>query len=553
VEDYGSLEFLVAHMKLVMTNREVYESYHAWRYKPMPDWWLHKYNITRTHSECRTCRWAYAMREKLSWDYETQSQADSPPAPTTAPTPGPKQKWLTTANFGVQEFEASGGVRKLWPGDCTSVLAENIPQVKAENIQLYRTRFVCSEVGQRVVVSTLRNAVANAEVRIDVLLHGHRGLFDVALNNASATLLPWDTNEIKWLVAHAEVAVAVGGSECSDEQPPVQEWPVAGPQRVPSYLAGSYSGQDARVSIVTQLSIDRLPRLAELAAAWGGPVSAALYIGFRGSLESELALLHSQWNESKSVNGPLSTFVDIHIVYHTSTSAWFATGAGHGINPYPVNLLRQFAMDRARTDHVLYLEGDMLTPLNGHDQVVATWGIMSKMAAAATRPIAFVLPMYSQDRHCALSKVHLLTQLGWKNSTVTREGDKYRSHRQLGYSAWENTTTTFLGYTGNGTSMPGGQEPYFIAPKQGLPEYDVLFAGMLGDKVGQLSDMSHGYDFYLHPTLFALDRDSSGLGDGWIAEGPSWRQGFVHAMHTWTVAVPADASLCQLGPGKSTN
>jgi hypothetical protein len=62
VEDYGSLEFLVAHMKLVMTNREVYESYHAWRYKPMPDWWLHKYNITRTHSECRTCRWAYAMR-----------------------------------------------------------------------------------------------------------------------------------------------------------------------------------------------------------------------------------------------------------------------------------------------------------------------------------------------------------------------------------------------------------------------------------------------------------------------------------------------------------
>ena len=65
VRDFPSTEALAAHLRAILANETLYESYHAWRYRPLPAWWVARFEITRTHSECRTCLWADARREQL--------------------------------------------------------------------------------------------------------------------------------------------------------------------------------------------------------------------------------------------------------------------------------------------------------------------------------------------------------------------------------------------------------------------------------------------------------------------------------------------------------
>ena len=57
VADYeGNWGALAQHLRNIVTNATLFNSYHAWRYKALPDWFVAKYNFTRTHSRCRLCQ-----------------------------------------------------------------------------------------------------------------------------------------------------------------------------------------------------------------------------------------------------------------------------------------------------------------------------------------------------------------------------------------------------------------------------------------------------------------------------------------------------------------
>ncbi len=73
VQDFNTTEALVKYLNQVMNNQTLYESYHAWRTKPLPESFHNKYDFTRVHSTCRMCRWAFAKRYGLRWNASTQS------------------------------------------------------------------------------------------------------------------------------------------------------------------------------------------------------------------------------------------------------------------------------------------------------------------------------------------------------------------------------------------------------------------------------------------------------------------------------------------------
>lgn len=70
--EFASPQLLGEYLQKVANDRELYEQYHAWRKEEFSEAFLQKYNFTRTHSECRTCRWAFAKKRGLGWDHETQ-------------------------------------------------------------------------------------------------------------------------------------------------------------------------------------------------------------------------------------------------------------------------------------------------------------------------------------------------------------------------------------------------------------------------------------------------------------------------------------------------
>jgi hypothetical protein len=98
-DDFSSVEALGAHLKYLLSNHTAYMEYHAWRFKPLPDWWLARYKPLEVEMRCRMCRWAYAKTHDLPWNQKIQHFILPPaPTPTLAPTQSPQTSMVTVTS-----------------------------------------------------------------------------------------------------------------------------------------------------------------------------------------------------------------------------------------------------------------------------------------------------------------------------------------------------------------------------------------------------------------------------------------------------------------------
>jgi hypothetical protein len=72
VDDYESPQDLAAYLVRLTLDKDLYRSYHKWRYQPLDPGFAGKYDFTHTHSTCRMCRWAFAKRHGLGWNHSKQ-------------------------------------------------------------------------------------------------------------------------------------------------------------------------------------------------------------------------------------------------------------------------------------------------------------------------------------------------------------------------------------------------------------------------------------------------------------------------------------------------
>lgn len=68
VRDFAGMRELARHIDEIASNKTLWSSYHAWRFRPLPKWFVIKYNFTHVHSECRLCRWGLSRHQKTIWD-----------------------------------------------------------------------------------------------------------------------------------------------------------------------------------------------------------------------------------------------------------------------------------------------------------------------------------------------------------------------------------------------------------------------------------------------------------------------------------------------------
>jgi hypothetical protein len=74
--DFESTKELALYMNKVASNKSLYQLFHAWRTKPLPESFQQKFDFTKTDSICRMCRWAYAKRFGLGWNHDRQTVED---------------------------------------------------------------------------------------------------------------------------------------------------------------------------------------------------------------------------------------------------------------------------------------------------------------------------------------------------------------------------------------------------------------------------------------------------------------------------------------------
>jgi len=94
VNDYSKYEDLGNYVKKVVSDKELWLSYHKWRDDEEAVAAFEKqFEFTRTDSTCRFCRWAYAKKYGLGWDHVAQE--------VRSVSKVPNDKFCTTADYGL--------------------------------------------------------------------------------------------------------------------------------------------------------------------------------------------------------------------------------------------------------------------------------------------------------------------------------------------------------------------------------------------------------------------------------------------------------------------
>ena len=420
----------------------------------------------------------------------------------------------------------------------------------------------------------------NANLSWDLLWSDFHGAFDqdFSSNDGLYMSIPWrEPHEPLFLVVYAgnrsDVKVEYVEGEHITYDPEVME-AFDFPRRDLFYR--KRSGTGGRVTLCTQITPERLRYLFHIVTAWNGPVSAVIYVGHKGQQDEELAKINRFWDE---LQDDARANLDLHVVYDDKRP-WYSTTDDKenkmGNNPYPVNLLRQIAVDCVKTEWLYMTEGDMLTVPNAHQIILDSWQGMVK-EYKKHNGVAFVVPLYKaemtmNDEFVGTMPKNRLgmvirTETG-RNITssvevtnlktskrrvenrvdlykdVKRSGNVFRNQALTNFEGWEalpEGSDTYLPYHKTGTEFaicdpPPGyteQEPYFLAKKSDLPPYNVLFAGMWFDKTTHIIDTCNcGLTFVLHPDMFSIifnepkESTQQGL---WGLHSPGWRQDFVFA------------------------
>uniref|UniRef100_A0A7S4PPK2 Glycosyltransferase family 18 catalytic domain-containing protein n=1 Tax=Guillardia theta TaxID=55529 RepID=A0A7S4PPK2_GUITH len=288
---------------------------------------------------------------------------------------------------------------------------------------------------------------------------------------------------------------------------------------VHTLLATNLALKEIDVSWVTQLTSDRLDGFKAMMARWKGPISATLYCR---ELQRDLDLIR-----------PLRDRVDFHLVLADL----------HPGRLYPVNTLRNLAMDKCRTQWMVLVDADFVPNDDVYDLLLPRLEPWGKTGGNEI----YVLPAFQmQDKEKGIprNKMELLS-LGPAVSQVHPEKGRDIAHKYTDYERWRVSSEIYeIQYR-----MP--YEPYYVANKR-IPRYESAFVGYGNDKTGQCYEVWRSRMKYkILPDCFVFHMDHP-RGDWlkfdteWIIRGPSTLETFlkeVHVRYTGNKSTPHEAGV----------
>ncbi|XP_078671272.1 xylosyl- and glucuronyltransferase LARGE1-like isoform X1 [Branchiostoma floridae x Branchiostoma belcheri] len=238
------------------------------------------------------------------------------------------------------------------------------------------------------------------------------------------------------------------------------------------------SVDDNDVTLVAQLSMDRLQMLEALCRHWEGPISLALYMS---DAEAQQFLRYALGSETLMQRKN----VGYHIVYKEGQF-------------YPVNLLRNIALQQVNTPYVFLMDIDFLPMYNLYPYLKKTVGMMDMRRQKKS----LVVPAFETLRYrlsFPKSKAELLSMLDMGTLYTFRYHVWQKGHAPTNYAKWRTATTPYR------VNWEPDFEPYIVVRKDQLPEYDTRFVGFGWNKVSHIMELdAQGYEFIILPNAFII-------------------------------------------------
>eukprot|EP01083_Nonionella_stella_P300263 1024066_1 len=257
---------------------------------------------------------------------------------------------------------------------------------------------------------------------------------------------------------------------------------------IPLYLTSNKPRDGIEITIVTQTSMDRLHLIEMIASNWRGVISLAIYIRL------EESLLHAQQLITESferIETKYDAILDISLLFETDYLYKRQTDKGLYSVMYPVNHLRNVALQSAKTDLILLTDGDFVTSHAFHDEALQQWDVaMKHYNGNKSRPMVLVIPAfeYVNDTHITLNN---MTHLPLDKPQIKT---LYRQHKVRGfhthrcqvchlptkYHKWMNKSNPYS------IRYQTSYEPYVMTTRVGIHRYDARFRGYGWNKIMHL-------------------------------------------------------------------
>ncbi|KAM4721614.1 xylosyl- and glucuronyltransferase LARGE2 [Rhinophrynus dorsalis] len=245
-----------------------------------------------------------------------------------------------------------------------------------------------------------------------------------------------------------------------------------------SFLPHQTPPPDANdVTLVAQLSMDRLQMLELLCRHWEGPMSLALYLS---DAEAQQFLRYAQASEIlQSRNN-----IGYHVVYKEGQL-------------YPVNLLRNVALRNSQTPYVFLSDIDFLPMYGLYENLRKT----ISQQDAGSPPTAFIVPAFETLRYrlsFPKSKAELLSMLDMGALYTFRYHVWEKGHAPTNYAKWRTATTPYR------VDWAPDFEPYVVV-RRDCPEYDQRFLGFGWNKVSHIMELdAQEYELVVLPNAFII-------------------------------------------------
>jgi len=237
------------------------------------------------------------------------------------------------------------------------------------------------------------------------------------------------------------------------------------------------------VTLVAQLSQDRFHMLEQIVTHWTGPISLALYLT---DPESQNFL---EFYYSSEV---LKSRCDVgyHVVYKEGSF-------------YPVNFLRNLALDLANTEYVFLTDVDFLPSLDIHRSLQTS--ITHLLPDNPKR--ALIVPAFESQRYKSnqfpATKAGLVKKLDLGEMFTFRVHDWPVGHAATNFVKWRTSTTPYS------VKWRRDFEPYIVARKD-IVRYDTRFLGFGWNKVSHIMALhAEEYEFVVLPDVFIIHQAHS--------------------------------------------
>ena len=285
--------------------------------------------------------------------------------------------------------------------------------------------------------------------------------------------------------------------------------------------------ESASITIATQFTVNptKLQRLVDLASRWDGYLSVSIY--FRGD-----------GSERKDVE----MFISEHSKLFSRTTILFVTDErkdGPGIF-YPINILRNLAMDHAPTKSLLVLDVDNLPSRNAHSE------LMSHLSSVTSeQQVAFILPSFERRLDEGEDEAYPADMLNLPSRKVDllrmmkTEKGKYSPWKLPRYFAAHGPTNFEKWYSATETYQVEHSlkfNPYFVI-KHGsrrAPPFWEFFDGYGYNRHSWVTELSFaGYTFTVVPDCFLIHINHSFKGQAARSHRPEIIEEYAFRFHKY--------------------